>query len=207
MDEKFTSQDSLKLINEMIAQSRNNFRLGIGKHFIFWGYVITILALANFVLLNVLPNPYYSYNVWILTLFIYIGNVIYDKKQETSRLVRTHIDTIIANIWTGFFFSNLVIVPSVYAVAIGFKVSIVFVLITPIILTLTGLALFITAKASRFKQFQTGAFLFWGGAWVSVASLFTGRGDIQFLVLALTMIIGFIIPGHAANRKAKKENV
>ena len=73
---------------------------------------------------------------------------------------------------------------------------------------MVALAQFGVAKACRFKPFLWGAVGFWIGAVVCVFFTYfvLKNGTIQFLVLALCMISGFVIPGYQLNKKAK-ENV
>lgn len=202
MENNFNEQDSLKLINEMITQARNNFRKGAGSNTIFWGYVITILAMSNFILSYILEPPYYSNWVWILTIPVFIGNYWYNYRKDKEAEVVTHLDRVVNTIWLGFFISNVLFVGTVFFIAITQKTGIPFLFITPIIMIMVGLALFVTAKVCRFKPYLYGACIFWLGA--VLCALVEGV-NFDFIILSVSMILGFVVPGHILNQKAESD--
>ncbi|MBN9301531.1 MAG: hypothetical protein J0I03_07050, partial [Dysgonomonas mossii] len=83
MENNFTEQDSLKLINEMISQARNNFQEGGIRTSIFSGYVVAATALANFILIHTLDDPNQSFWIWLTMIpMIIISRII---KRRYSR--------------------------------------------------------------------------------------------------------------------------
>lgn len=205
MEPKFTEQDSFKLINEMIAQARDNVQTNSGKILVFNGYIISLLAIANIVLLHLLPEPVYSFWIWALVYpftFIYM---FLEKKKEKPAIVRTYIDRIVAKTWRAFGISVIVLLASIFLCVFIFESWLFCVLITPVILVLTGLAQYVTGHTCRYTLFIRAAYIFWGGALLSVISyLLMQSQDLPFLILAVCMVIGFVIPGHNLNQKAKQ---
>jgi hypothetical protein len=64
------------------------------------------------------------------------------------------------------------------------------------------------ARACRFKPFLWGAIVFWTGALLCIILIgVLKRGDLQFIVFMISMIFGFIIPGHKLNKLANKTHV
>lgn len=204
MENNFNEQDSLKLINEMITQARNNFRKGAGNSFILWGYVIAILAMSNFILLHILEPQYYANYVWILTIPVVIGSYLYESLKAKKAIVITHLDRVLRTIWLGFFISNILFISSIFFIAINWETYIPYLFITPIIMIMVGLALFVTAKVCRFKPYLYGAYIFWFGAALCVVQYSWVKSiDLEFIILSVSMILGFVIPGHILNRKAE----
>lgn len=204
MENSFNEQDSLKLINEMITQARNNFRKGAGNSFILWGYVIAILAISNFILLYIFDPAYYANYVWTLTIPVFIGNYFYESRTAKKALVTTHLDRVVGTIWLGFFISNIIFIGSIFFIAINWDTYIPYLFITPIIMIMVGLTLFITAKVYRFRPYLYGAIIFWLGAILCVVQYSWENGvDLEFIILSISMILGFVIPGHILNRKAE----
>lgn len=204
MENNFNEQDSLKLINEMITQARNNFRKGAGNSLILWGYVIAILAMSNFILFHILGSPYYANCVWILTLPVFIGNYYYESRKTKTAAVITHLDRVVGTIWLGFFISNILLTGSVFFIAVHWNTDIPYLFITPAIMIMVGLALFATAKVYRFKPYFYGASIFWFGAVLCVLQYSLAKGvDFALIILSVSMILGFVIPGHILNRKAE----
>ncbi|PXV69240.1 hypothetical protein CLV62_101509 [Dysgonomonas alginatilytica] len=204
MENNFNEQDSLRLINEMIAQARNNFRKGAGNSSILWGYTIAILAMFNFIFSYILEFRHYASWVWILTIPIFIGNYWYGYRKAKKAEVITHLDRVVDTVWLGFFISNTFFVSSTFFIAITQKTYVPYLFITPIIMIMVGLALFVTAKACRFKPYLYGAYIFWLGAVLCILQYALVKSvDLGLVILSVSMILGFVIPGHILNRKAE----
>jgi len=212
METKFTEQESLAVISEMIKQARNNFQKGSGTNFIFNGILVSITAILNVVLAFIFIksgiNANYSFWVWCLMIPGTFVNRLIDKKVERTAMVKTHIGSIISSIWNGFGISICVFLATIFTIGFGKEFYAVFYLINPVILTLIGLAEFSTAKSCRFKPFLYGAIIMWVGAVVSavvVAMWIWEPVFIQFFILAICMIFGFVMPGYQLNELAKKD--
>ena len=66
METKFTEQESLVIINEMINRTRNNIQKGSANSMIYNGYAVAFTAILNFILLLLLPEAdrNWSFSVW-----------------------------------------------------------------------------------------------------------------------------------------------
>jgi hypothetical protein len=202
MENQFNEQESLQLIKEMITQARTTFQKGRGDSLVFWGYFIAVLALANFILLRIFENQSWVFWVWALTLPVSIVNAVIGHRKEKKALVKNHINSLIGYIWFAYFITIVCFLMSIFAIAFGLEVKILFLLINPVIIGMSGLALFVTGRVCRFQPYVYGAVLFWTGAVVSAfIPVVFGRIDYQFVVLALCLIMGFVIPGHILNSK------
>jgi hypothetical protein len=203
METNFNHEQSLTLINEMIIRAQNNVQKERTYSLIFWGYIVAAVAVANFVLLYTLNDPNQSYPVWLIMIPAAIASYFIDRKVDRTALIKTHIDKIGDMVWKGFGISVTVFLIVIYTFAIRIGMSHILNLITPVILTMTGLGQFATACIFRFKPWYWIAVLFWAGA--SICPFL--HGGFQFIVLAVCMILGFVIPGHWLNRQQKKSNV
>ncbi len=207
METKFTEQQSLNLISEMIAQARNNLQKHSGTAMIFNGYMVAFTALLNVVLIFILPNPNQSFLVWFLMIPGFFVDRIIDKKIDRQSLVKTHIDKIITTTWRGFGMAVVLFLGIIFGYGYFMQNPKMFVLITPVIMLMAGAAEFITAKACRFKPFSYGAYILWGGAVCCLASyvfVHSWSGITHFIILAICMILGFVIPGYKLNKLAKE---
>lgn len=208
MEKPFSEQDSIKLINEMITQARDNIQIGSATTMIFSGYCVSAIALLDIILLQVLDNPNMANWVWTLTLPMGIISLLINRRKDKSAIVRTPIDRVIRKVWQGFSISVVVCLSFIFMSVYIFKSWIPCAFITPVLLLLVGLAQFITGHSTRFKPFIYGAYAFWLGALLTNLlsyKVFQNEG-VQFAILIICMLIGFIVPGHTLNRKAK-ENV
>ncbi|MDR1160774.1 MAG: hypothetical protein LBK45_00390 [Tannerellaceae bacterium] len=205
MESKFNEQESLQLITDMINQARNNFSRGAGNSLLFWGYALAVLAILNYVLLVSFHSPW-GYSVWALAIPLAVVFYFYSRKRYKEALIKSHIDKVIGYVWASASASFLLIIFSCNAYALGFASAIPYLLITPLIMAVAGTALYITAKLCRFTPYAYGGMVFWLGSILCViGSIVTGRNEVQFIIFALSMLIGYVIPGHLANRKAEED--
>jgi hypothetical protein len=209
METKFTEKESLEIISKMISQARNNLQKGSGNSMIFIGLLVAILSILNVILALVfIKNGIRTqHSFWIWCLIIpgtYINSLI-KKKVEQKSMVKTHIDSIIKSIWKGYAYSCFVFLVVIFSIGFGKNFYHVFYLINPVILTLVGLAEFVTAKVCRFKPYMYGAFVMWLGALACAAVMISTEPVIvQFFILSACMILGFVIPGYKLNKTAEQ---
>jgi hypothetical protein len=207
METKFTEQQSLEVITEMINRARNNVRKGSANNMVYNGFAVAFVAIANFLLLHFLPEAYknYSFHIWWLMAPSGFVDLIIKRKFQREAIVKTHIDSFISQLWRGFSISTVILIVTILSLCYTFHVSLIALLITPGIMIMVALVEFGMAKICNFKPFFWGAIAFWTG---SLLCLFPycvlKRGDLHFLILAACMILGFVIPGYILNKSAKK---
>lgn len=204
MEKNFNEQDSLKLINEMISQARNNFRKGSANSTIFSGYCVAVVAIANFILLHTLDNPNQSFWIWLLMIPMVIISSVVRRKQEKEAIVRTHMDKTVSSIWIAFTISVMVFLTTLFTTVYASESGFLGVIITPVILTMMGAAQYATAIVCRFKAYTYGACVFWAGALLCGVCFVFNHWDWQFIILAICAILGLSLPGHILNRKAEQ---
>ncbi|MDR3250351.1 MAG: hypothetical protein LBT42_01615 [Tannerella sp.] len=207
METKFTEQQSLEVITEMINRARNNVQKGSANNMIYNGFAVAFVAVANFILVHVLPDEYgfYSFNIWWLMVPSTVINHFIKRKINRSAIVKTHIDSIISRLWLGFSISVAFLLISIFGICLVYDNWVAALLITPDIMIMTGLVEFGMAKICRYRPFFWGAVVFWSGSLLCVFTYYVlNRGDLHFLIIAACMIAGFVIPGYQLNKSAKK---
>jgi hypothetical protein len=210
MNTKFTEQESLAVIGEMIDRAKNNVQKGSANSLIYYGYAVAFLAMLNYILLQALDDKSMTYVGWYLMIPLVIIEHFLKRKVDRSAIVRTQIDGIIAYIWKGFCFSIIALIIMIFSMTYLNPYTIehswvYFILITPMVMIMTAMAEFGMAKACRYRPFYWGAISFWIGALLCLLSFFVlKKGDVQFIILAICMIVGFVIPGYSLNKKAKQ---
>jgi hypothetical protein len=215
MEQKFTEQESLAVISEMIDRARNNIQKGAGTFMIYWGTMVAIAALLNIALVFLLHSmslsPKYSFHIWWMMLPAWIGSFLLERKKDRSAIVKSHIDKTVSSIWAAFGISMAIFLLMIFGFTYSLKeYNYFFYLINPIIMLITAVGEYITAKICRFRPFLNGAIVMWTGSPVCALAVIMFGGDgvlVQFLVLAIGMIIGFVIPGYKLNQLAKSTHV
>jgi hypothetical protein len=203
METKFNHEQSLALIGEMIIMARSNVQKERTYPWVYWGCVVAMVAMANFVLMHTLDNPNVSFAVWLLMVPSAAVSYFIDRRIDRSSLVKTHIDKIGSAVWNGFGIGIVVFLTVIYTVAHKLDAPQILILINPVILGMVGTGQFTSACVYRFKPWYWIAALFWLGA----AACAFSRQDVQFLILAVCMIGGYVIPGCMLLRKMASKDV
>ena len=206
MENNFNEQDSLRVINEMVAQVKSNIQIGAASSMIISGYTVASIAVLNIILIHTLNNPYMSFWIWALMIPFSIILHFIEKKKDRKAIVKTYMDKIVGKAWEAFGYSIIVLLIVIFGMVYVYNTWLFTTLITPVVLTLTGLAQYATATTTKFKPFLWGAFSFWCGAILCMLllPLFGKTTEIQFVILAVCMILGFCVPGHILNSKAER---
>ena len=217
MEKQFSEQESLELINQMINSAKNNLQKGMGNVFLLWGYLVAFTSLANMILLMVLPDriSHYAYFIWYLMPLGLILHYFLIGKIMKGSTVKTYVDKIMAYVWIAFSISVLVLVVAMSLASImnihgdepnqfEFLKWIHWIFMTPFMLILYGFALFISGKAYQFKPLVIGAFICWSLTAAIFIMVHSGLFmELQLVALFVSVVSGFIIPGHLLNKKEK----
>jgi hypothetical protein len=203
MDTDFNHEQSLALINEMIARAQNNVNKGKTYSFIILGYVLAAAAVVIYVLLHTLSNPNQSFWIWLVIIPALAAMHFVERRVNGEKLVKTHIEKIGSRVWTGYGIGAFVILFVIFTMAFRLEINAIFQLCTPVILTMVGTGQCVTACIYRNKTWYAIAALFWTGAAICAFL----NADMHLIIFAACMIFGYVIPGHILIHQAKKRHV
>lgn len=192
-EDKFSPQESLKLIESMIYQAKNRFTEN-GFLYLLWGWVIFFSAAGHFILLKTawFKQPELIWFSWIpATIF----QTFYLVKKKKSEKAKTYSENMVNYIWISFGLSMFVI-------SILLTKTDQWERMTSFSLLLYGIPTFLSGIAMQFKPLITGGIACW---LLAVLSVFLAP-IYGLLLLALAIIIAWIIPGYLMRKKFKKEN-
>jgi uncharacterized membrane protein len=196
-EENFDPKQSLLLIESMINRAKDKFAED-GSMYLLWGWVVFVCSLTQFVLMHFFKYPYH-YVVWFASWIIVIYQLVYIRKKIKRRRVRTYTGYILGYVWLTF-----VIVIFLLAFLIGrLTEGDYYIHISPILLTIYGIPIFLSGIILRFKPLVVGGI----GCWIlSIAAMLIDNYDYQFLLIPLAMIIAWIIPGYLLRAKYKLQS-
>ncbi len=188
--EEFNPEASLKVIYEMLQSTRAK----IGKnyfYYLFWGYLVAATCIAEYVLITVVEyNKHYL--VWpafmVIGLFISLIFYFRDNKARTSR---SYVGTTIGLLWSGWFVSLCILI-----LFLNLKGD--YLLILPVIMSMYGLAVFVTGGVVSFRPLMFGAVLAWTGSMIAFFEPYT----IQLIIMIAVVIFSYVIPGYILKAKA-----
>jgi hypothetical protein len=184
MENNFSPQQSLDLIQEMISKTKAN--LGENSiYFLLWGWVTFLAIIGQFFLKVVLGNEHH-YLVWLLTIPTAIMTIIYSARRHNKYKVKTYIGESMSYLWTGigisFFILSMIISNSSGGWANAW----------PFFILMYGLGTFVSGMILKFRPLVIGGVISWVLSLVSVFVAF----DYQLLLAAAAILSSYIIPGH-----------
>jgi hypothetical protein len=184
MENNFSPQQSLDLIQEMISKTKAN--LGENSiYFLLWGWVTFLAIIGQFFLKVVLGNEHH-YLVWLLTIPTAIITIIYSARRHNKYKVKTYLGESMSYLWTGigisFFILSMIISNSSGGWANAW----------PFFILMYGLGTFVSGMILKFRPLVIGGVISWVLSLVSVFVAF----DYQLLLAAAAILSSYIIPGH-----------
>ena len=181
MDEKFTPQQSLEVIQSMIERTRHN--LAENKfYFIFWGWLVFLTCIAQFFLYR--EGFKWHYTVWTTMVIGSVISTVYGLRQQRIERVKTYSGESMKFLWIGIAITYWAL--TVIFIKIGFYHAFTFYML------LYALGSFVSSFIIDFPVLR------WGGLTamvLAVASAWVGY-EWKILFGAAAVFISHIVPGH-----------
>ena len=201
MEKTLTPEESLRIIQKSISNSRRNMREG-SFYYLLWGWALILGGLANYFLIRYLLGQERYDDIMLMSLLAWgvfiiaamIIQFVYQSRSGKKERVVTHLDRYLTILW----------------VAAGMLMGLMTFLSlkvnaypTPFILGVTAMATAVSGLMVRFRPLVIGAMVFLAAA---VISSFLNGTD-QLLVFAVAMLLGYLIPGYIIRSLKNGENV
>ena len=198
----FSPKESLLLINSMIKKAQNRFAEN-GHLYLLWGWVVFVCSILQFVLLHFFQYQRH-YQVWMITWLVFIYQIYYLNKQKKGKPVKTYYEDIIGYVWMSFVILMFLI--GLFLSKLNLNQNNYFIPITPCLLALYGMPVFLSGIILRFKPLVFGGI----GCWVlSIVASFTTNvitDAFQLLFIPAAMLVAWIIPGYLMRKKYLQTN-
>ncbi len=179
---EFSPQQSLRLIHQMIANTKNTIG-NDSPYFLLWGWAVFIGCLLQYYLKVIAGYPKYYY-VWLITPVVVIIQLFLIYRRTKYEKVKTFIDEANTYLWTAIGLSFLVL--SFVFVHIGWQYCF------PFYTLLYGIGTYISGSLIKFKPLIIGGLL----CFLLVAISAYTSYDTQTLLIALAVFVSYIVPGH-----------
>jgi FtsH-binding integral membrane protein len=197
MEENFSPQQSLQLIQSMIDKAKNHFSEN-GHLYLLWGWVVFFCSVVHFVLLKFVQYEKH-YLIWMLTWGAALYQMVYLAKRKKQERVKTYAEHITGYVWLTFVVSMFLMG---FVLARGGNAGHYYTLINPVFLALYGIPTFLSGIILQFRPLIIGGIVCW---LLSVAGTFVPY-EYQLLLLSTAMIVAWIIPGYILRSRFKKNN-
>lgn len=183
-----TEKQQLELITEMIHIARKEFS---DNSFIYllWGWSVCLASLSEFLLIQLGKGWHFA--VWLIIPVVATVQIVTSMRAKKKEKVKSHMDRIIGYVW----------------IAVGISLGVVLIsqnfmqLNTyPVLILLYGIGTFISGGIMRLKPMMFGAACCWAIGLVAFHTTF----EYQLLLLSLSLILSYIIPGHMLQNRFRK---
>lgn len=175
-------KESLRIISEMIETAKAEVR-DDGFLSLLWGWLTFAASLIHYAMLSLSPKE--SYWPWLILMPSgAVITIVYLIRESKRSRVKTKIGDFLGAVWTAFSVALLLVL--VFMSKLGPNNT------YPIIIILYGIGTFLSGKLLSFKPLVIGGVLCWVIAGVSLFA----EPSYRILLLALSLLISYIIPGH-----------
>jgi hypothetical protein len=183
MDDNFSPQQSLQLIDSMIKKVRSD--IGYNRfYFLLWGWYSFLAILGQF-FLKVIVGYQHHYFVWLGVIPAIIATIV-KSSRSNNQSYSTYVGDSMKYLWMGigisFFVLSFIITNSEGKWLIAYPFFILFY----------GLGTFVSGMFLKFKPLVIGGVFNWVLACVCVLLPY----DYQLLIAAAAILTSYIIPGH-----------
>jgi hypothetical protein len=192
-EEKFSPQESLRLIQSMITKTKQNMSDN-SIYFLVWGWITFIACTGQFVLKHIY-NYEKHYIVWTLIIIGIVFSIYQGRKEDKIIKVKTYIDESMKHLWAGMAISFFVL--GMILSKLGWGTA-----IFPFYIMLYGLGTFVSGSIIRFKPLIVGGLIAWA---LAIGSTFASY-DYQMLFGAAAILISYIIPAHMLRNRSQIAN-
>ncbi|MFI5218772.1 MAG: hypothetical protein ACHQNT_04725 [Bacteroidia bacterium] len=187
-EKQFSESESIHVIQRMITTAKNEL-VDDSFQFRLWGWLVFAASMGHYILWQIdFGKPHL---VWLLMPLGGIVSYIYGKRQNEKQRVKTYVDDVMKYVLLAFLFSLLIVL---------FFMSKLGLNCYPMVMVIYAIWLFASGGALQFRPLIVGGV----ANWLLGITAFFVTFDIQLLLLAAAVLIGFIIPGHLLKAKYEK---
>ena len=187
-EKQINESEGLEIIQKMI----NTVKADIDDNSfynILWGWLVFVASLGHYFF--VMAGYEHPYIMWLLMPVGGVVTAIYASKHERNKKVRTYLDDLMKYVLIAFLVSLVMVLISMSKLQLNTY---------PMVMMVYGSWLFISGGTIRFKPLLVGGIINWILGYIAFFVSF----DLQLLLLALAVLLGYIIPGYLFKKKYSK---
>lgn len=190
-DQQMTNQQSLEIIQQMIAQAKTNIT-DSGFGWLLWGTMIFLTCISTYIFIDIgSENIFLGWNIFGLITVILLT---YDIIKHNKKQARTYVDDLLKLVDIGFIICLFTIIISIN-VAVSPNSGFGFFLM------IFAFLMLIKGGVVKSNSLIIGAVVNWAGA---IAIFINKEFRYDMLIMAAAVLIGYIIPGLQLRSKYRK---
>jgi hypothetical protein len=180
-------QESMDIIHNMILSAKKEIKED-GFLYLLWGWLVFATAISQYILIYMHSN--YNGMPWmIMTVIGVLTSIVYGRRQNKTEKVKTYVDNFMKYIWISFGITLFITLTFMFKLGLTNTY--------PIVIMIYGIGTFLSGGALRFRPLIIGGICCW---LICIAAFFVGF-EVQLLLLALSVLVSYIIPGHILRAK------
>jgi hypothetical protein len=182
-------QQHIELIAEMINTARQEFN---DRSFIYliWGWAVCIASLGEYTLMKMGSQYHAIFWAVLMPLAAIVQMVILARKKKKEQ-VKSHVDKMSKYLWTAVGISLLLVLFSANNLQLNTY---------PVLILLYGIGTFVSGGLMDLKPMIAGGICCWVIGFIA----FYMKFEYQLLMLALSVIVSYIIPGYILKKRFRK---
>ncbi len=191
-EKNLSSQESLAIISRMIRTAQHDIRDN-SFYYLVWGWLVLIASLGNFALMQMnYDHPELPWSILMPLGGIFTG--IYSYRQKKQKRVKTYLDEVMQYVIIAFLVSLFTVL--IFMLKLGLSTY-------PMVMMVYGIWLFVSGGILKFQPLIIGGIINWI---LAIASFFVAF-EMQLLLLASAVFLGYIIPGHLLKNKFRNQHL
>ncbi len=185
MEKRINEQESLQIIMNMITAVKQDM-YDNSFYYLLWGWLVFIASISHYILLQA-GNAHADF-VWMLMPLGGVITFFNSMKQKQKKKAKTYVDEFMKYVLIAFLTCLLLTLFFMHKLQLNTY---------PILLMVYGFWLFISGGAVRFKPLMAGGII----NWLCAVTAFFVSFDLQLLLLAAAVLLGYIVPGYMLRAK------
>lgn len=192
--EEISTSEELGIIRKMIDKTKAH-TAEVSIYFIVWGWVAFIACLLTYILV------YFDQErlIWLMWLILMsLGGItvfVFGIKQGKRIKVKTYTDQSYSSLWGACCVSFIIVFVGWSLGAISMEI------LVPLIAIIAGLGTFVTGGIIEWKPFCFSGIVWW----ISAIIMMLIHWHYHNLVMAITIVPGYLIPGYVLRKKYLKK--
>ncbi len=181
--------DGLRIIQQMISQAKQQYS-DDSFMYLLWGWLVFTASMGQYIL-----DAAGVENAWIVWMLMPVGGIIsaiYGRNKRKAQKVKTYIDEFNRYVLTAFMVSLLMVLFFMQHLQLNCY---------PMLMMVYGIWLYISGGSLRFKPLMIGGI----ANWILAVAAFYVDFEMQLLLLAIAVMVGYIIPGYMLRNRYKKQ--
>ena len=185
-----SNEESFEVISRMIRTAQHDLS-DQSFYYLIWGWLVLAASLGHYFLMQ--SGYEMPFLTWVILMPLGgIITAVYSNRQNKKEKVKSYIDDVMKYVITAFLVSLSTVLLFMSKLELNTY---------PMVMMIYGIWLFVSGGALKFRPVIAGGIMNWI---IGIGAFFVSF-EIQLLFLAMSVLLGFIIPGYLLKRQYRQQ--